>query len=108
MYLGFAILCFLYVSATSVVIYENYAEPRGWSVGAWFSGLTILVLASLITAFACLILSYTLYVWWTPILLFLIGSSLAQSFIASLKVKSQAFAFVGLILGWGLLYGVVL
>jgi len=81
--------------------YEDHARMKGWPVGEWLSGgAPPMKILSVITMLISLGLSFYLYSWWTPLVVFLLG--FIFGFIATQLLKSlvQFVAVIGTIIGW--------
>jgi hypothetical protein len=81
--------------------YENHARIKGWPVGEWLSGdAPFMKVLSVITMLISLGLSFYLYSWWTPLLVFILG--FIFGFIATQLLKSfvQFVAITGTVVGW--------
>jgi len=81
--------------------YEDRARMKGWPVGEWLSGgAPPMKILSVITMLISLGLSFYLYSWWTPLVVFLLG--FIFGFIATQLLKSlvQFVAVIGTIIGW--------
>ncbi len=101
MFINFIILAITFGCGFIIVGYEVEARRNGWSIGQWMSGdASFMKIFAFITMVTSLGISFSLYEWWTPFVVFFAG--FIFGFIASQILKSlvQVLAVVGAIVGW--------
>ena len=81
--------------------YEDHARLKRWPVGEWLSGdAPFIKILSVITMLLSLGLSFYIYSWWIPFVVFILG--FIFGFIATQLLKSlvQFVAVIGTVIGW--------
>ena len=81
--------------------YEDHARIKGWPVGQMLSGaVSPMKVFSIITMLISLGLSFYIYSWWIPIIVFIL--SVVFGFVATQLLKSlvQFVAVTGVAVGW--------
>ena len=99
--IDFIILVITFGCSFVLIGYEDNARMEGWPVGAWLTGdAPFLKLLAFGTMFIALCISFYLYSWWSPLIIFILG--FLFGFIATqiLKSKVQFVAVVGTVVGW--------
>ena len=97
----FAILAITFGSAFILIGYEEEAINKGWPVGMWLSGdASWLKVLAFLAMIGTLGLSFYIYFWWSPVIVF--GLGFLFGFIATqlLKQNVQFIAVLGTVVGW--------
>lgn len=101
MIIDLIILTVAFGSSFILIGYEDHARMKGWPVGEWLSGgAPFMKVLAIITMIISLGVSFYIYKWWTPFVVFIAG--FIFGFIATQLLRSlvQFVAVIGTILGW--------
>jgi len=101
--LGVRVIVFLttIACAFSLISYPDYAQARGWRVGALIDKDTGWVrIGSLVALVGTLIISFLEGSWWHPIVLLPSGWGAAYASVRLLREAVQAVALLGGSLAW--------
>lgn len=86
-----------------IIAYEGYANTRGWTVGAWFSGpFTWLQGIGYFALIGAAIISFFVSEWWAPIVVLVAANVLVRILLPVFKAQSQVVAIFGVLIGIGL------
>lgn len=99
--LKYAVLAVTFGSGFIAIGYDIQARSRGWPVGEWLSGdAPVMKIVAFVTMVGTLGISFVVFRWWSPIVVF--GLGVAFGFFATqlLKSKVQVLAILGTVVGW--------
>lgn len=88
---AFAIVC---------ISYQSFARARGWPVGELLSrDASVPRIFAFVTIVWALVKSFLLFHWWSPLLIVVVGWSLAFTLTMILKKHAQTLCILGLVPG---------
>lgn len=84
-----------------ILSYDSYAARKGWSVGKMFAADTSMIkIASVIGLPGSAIAAAYLAVWWSALVVIVIGFFVAWLLTKLMRSYVQSFSIVGLIICW--------
>lgn len=107
--LDYLLLAVGFGSAFVAIGYEERARLEGWPVGEWLSGNHFMKPLALVTIPLTLGIAFYEYEWWSPIAVFVFGSTFGMASYKLLGSRIQdlviAGTFVGIVTFWIIILG---
>ena len=99
--IDYLILSVTFGSALLLLCYEDHAGIQDWPVAKWLSGTALFIkIPAFVTMLITVAIALTIYAWWSPIVIFIVGTIYGFLALQLLRHRVQFLAIAGILAGW--------